>query len=280
MYLVTGATGNVGRVVVDELIAGGQRVRVFVRDPGKVAHWNGRVEVAQGSFEDENSFGRAAAGTEGVFLMNGAAEVGGFPRLVGAAAKQKVPRIVFLSSLFASLPGVQIGRMHEEKEKAIRRAGIPGYFVRAGAFMSNALQWVPSIKAQGVVYNPTGAGKVAPIAPEDIAAVAASLLVAPDGAEECPEPTGGELLTVPEQVEILSKAIGKPLRCVDVTAEAAIEGMMRNGMPPQLSAALGESIAVVREGRAEHVTDAVERIVGRKPMTFAEWAEKHAARFA
>ena len=60
--------------------------------------------------------------------------------------------------------------------------------------MSNALQWAPSIKAQGVVYNPTGAGKVAPIAPEDIAAVAAKLLVSPNGAEESPELTGEELL--------------------------------------------------------------------------------------
>ena len=79
-----------------------------------------------------NSFGRAAAGMEGAFLMNGAAEVGTFPQLIEVAAKQKVPRIVFLSSLFASVPGTQIGKMHEEKENAIRRAGIRGYFSARG----------------------------------------------------------------------------------------------------------------------------------------------------
>jgi uncharacterized protein YbjT (DUF2867 family) len=110
--------------------------------------------------------------------------------------------------------------------------------------------------------------------------VAARLLVSPNGAEETPEITGDELLSVPEQVEILAKAIGRPIKSVDVPAEAAIEGMKQNGLPPHLAAALGESIAVVREGRAEHVTDSVARIIGRKPMTFAQWAEKHAAQFA
>ena len=280
MYLVTGATGNVGRELVDQLIANGHKVRVFVRDPRKVAHLGDRVEVAQGDFENADSFARAVAGTDGAFLMNGAAEVGTFPRLMEAAAKQKVPRVVFLSSLFASVPGVQIGKVHEEKENSIRRAGIHGYFLRAGGFMSNALQWVPSIKAQGVVYNSTATGKIAPIAPEDIAAVSAKLLVSPNGAEDTPEITGDQLLTVPQQVEILAKTLGRPIRSLDVPPEAAIEGMKRNGLPPQLAAALGESIAVVRDGRAEHVTDSFKRITGRKPMTFAQWAEKHAAQFS
>jgi uncharacterized protein YbjT (DUF2867 family) len=279
MILVTGATGNVGSALVDELIGMGEKVRVFARDPRKVAHWGDGVEVAQGNFEDADSFGRAAAGAESAFLMNGAAEVGTFPQLIEAAEKVKLPRVVFLSSLFASLPGVQIGKVHAEKENAIRRSGIRGHFLRAGGFMSNTLQWAPSIKAQGVVYNPTSTGKIAAIAPEDIAAVAAKLLVRPNGAEEAPELTGDALLSVPEQVEILSKAIGKPVRSVDVPPEAAVEGMKRNGLPAQLAEAVGESIAVVREGRAEHVTDWVQRITGRKPMSFAQWAEKHAEKF-
>ena len=279
MYLVTGATGNVGSELIGQLLEKGERVRVFVRDPRKVAHWGDRIEVSQGEFGDAESFGRAAAETQGVFLMNGAAEVGTFPGLIAAAQKQKVPRIVFLSSLFASILGVSIGRIHKEKEDAIRQAGIPGHFLRAGGFMSNSRQWAASIKEQGAVYNPTGAGKIAAIAPEDVAAVAAKLLVSPDSAEETPELTGSELESVPEQVVTLAGVIGKPLRCIDVPPEAAIEGMKRNGLPPQLAEALSESIAVVRDGRAETLTHTVERITGRKPMTFAQWAEKHAGEF-
>lgn len=279
MYLVTGATGNVGKELVDQLVANGHRVRVFMRDPRKAAHWGDRVEVATGDFEDPGSFGRAVAGTDGAFLMNGAGEVGTFPQLIEAARQEKLPRIVFLSSLFASMPGLNIGRVHAEKENAIRQSGIRGHFLRAGGFMSNARQWAPTIKAQGVVYNPMGAGKSAPIAPEDIAAVAARILVSPNGAEEFPELTGDELLSVPQEVELLARAIDKPIRCVDVPAEAAIEGMKRNGLPPQLAEAVGESIAAVHDGRAERLTHTVEQITGRKPMSFAQWAEKHAPEF-
>lgn len=279
MYLVTGATGNVGREVVNQLLENGKRVRVFVREPGKVAQWRDRIEVAKGDFDDAGSFGRAAAGTAGVFLMSPAAEVGAFPRLIAEAAKQRVPRIVFLSSLFASVAGMQIGKVHKEKEDAIRASGIPGHFLRAGGFMSNSLQWATTIKQQGVVYNPTGAGKIAAIAPEDVAAAAAKLLVAPNGTEQTAELTGEELLSVPEQVVMLAGAIGRPLQCVDVPAGAAIEGMKRNGLPPQLTEALRESIAAVRDGRAQHMTRTAEHILGRKPMSFAEWAEKHAALF-
>lgn len=279
MYLVTGATGNVGSGLVDQLLENGHRVRVFVRDAQKAARWGDRIDVATGDFSDAESFGRAAAGTEGVFLMNPAAEVGNFPQLIAAAQKQKAQRIVFLSSLFASIPGIKIGEIHKQKEDAIRQAGIQAYFLRAGGFMSNSRQWGASIREQGVVYNPTGSGKIAAIAPEDVATVAAKVLTSCNGVEDTPELTGSELMSAPEQVVVLAGAIGKPIRCVDVPAEAAIDGMKRNGLPPQMAAALGESIAVVRDGRAEHQTNTFERIIGRKPMTFAEWAEKHAGEF-
>ena len=278
-YLVTGATGNVGSELVEQLLASGQRVRVFVRDPRKVAQWRDRVEIATGDFEDSPSFARAVAGCDAVFLVNGGPDLKTFQQLIDAGQTARLLRLVFLSSLLASMPGFQIGKIHQEKEDAIRQAGMRGYFLRAGGFMSNALQWTGSIKTDGVVYNPMAAGKSAPIAPEDVAAVAAKLMVSPNGTEETLELTGEELLSVPEQVEILANALGKPIRCVEVPAEAAIEGMKRNGLPPQLAAAVGESIAAAREGRVEHRTDEVRRITGRAPMSFAQWAEKHAGQF-
>lgn len=280
MYLVTGATGNVGSGIVEQLLESGRKVRVFTRDARKAAQWGDRIEIVEGSFDDVESFGRAAAGAEALFLMNGAEEVGNFPHLIAEATKQQVQRLVFLSSLFASIPGVKIGKVHKDKEDAIRAAGIPAHFLRAGGFMSNSRQWIPTIKEQGLVYNPTGQGKIAAIAPEDIAAVAAKILLSPDGVEQAPELTGIELQSVPEQVVTLAGAIGKPIKCIDVPAEAAIEGMKRNGLPPQLAEALGESIAVVSEGRAEHLNHTVEQILGRKPMTFAQWAKKHAREFS
>jgi uncharacterized protein YbjT (DUF2867 family) len=280
MYLVTGATGNVGSEVVARLVADGEQVRVFTRDPGKVAHWGDRVQAATGDFGEPESFARAIAGAEGAFLMNGGLAAESFRRLVAAAKAQGNPRIVFLSTILATTPEFQIGRLHKDKEDTIRESGLPGTFLRPGAFMTNAYQWIGTIKAEGVVYNPMGTGKAAPIAPDDIAAVAVKALTTPGLAGEAFELTGGELLSVPEQVKILADVLGKPIRCVDVPTETAVQGLVRAGLPGHVAAAVGQSFEAVRDGRAADLRDTVERVTGRRPKTFEAWAREHASRFA
>lgn len=280
MYLVTGATGNVGSEVVEQLLSSGQKVRVFTRDAARAARWGDRVEVAVGSFWEPDSFGRAAAGVEAIFLMNGGPEGGPFQQLIASAKSQGTSRIVFLSTSLAGDPESEIGAMHKEKEDAIRAAGLEGRFVRPGGFMSNAFQWIGSIKAEGTVYTSMGTGKFPPIAPEDIAAVAVKALTTPGLRQEIFELTGGELVTVPQQVNILAEVLGRPLRCVDVPTDRAVQGLIQGGVPPHVAAAVGKSFEAVREGRATTIRDTVEQVTGKKPMTFAAWARKHAARFA
>jgi uncharacterized protein YbjT (DUF2867 family) len=225
MYLVTGATGNVGSEVVSQLLAKGQKVRVFTRDAAKVAHWGNRVEVATGDFTAPDTFAQALSDVDGVFIMNGALDGGVFRQLIAAAKAQGNLRIVFLSTIFAGSPESPIGQLHKDKEDVIRASGLSGKFVRAGSFMTNTFQWIGTIKGEGVVYNALGDGKAAPIAADDIAAVAVHALTDPNASPEVFEVTGSELLTVPEQVAILAKALGKPIKSVDVPAEAAAQGV-------------------------------------------------------
>jgi uncharacterized protein YbjT (DUF2867 family) len=280
MYLVTGATGNVGSQVVAQLLDRKEKVRVFVRDPGKVAHWGDRVEVAIGDFEKPDTFARAIAGVEGGFLMNGGPDREPFRQLIAAARAQGEPRIVFLSTLLAGAPEFQIGKLHKDKEDAIRESGLPGKFIRPGGFMTNSYQWIGTIKAEGVVYNAMGTGKFAPIAPEDIAAVVVKALTVPSLSDEVFELTGSQLLSVPEQVSILADVLGKPIRCVDVPTETAIQGLIRAGIPAQVAAAVGQSFKAIRDGRAIAVKNTVERVTGNQPKTFEAWAREHASRFA
>jgi uncharacterized protein YbjT (DUF2867 family) len=280
MYLVTGATGKVGSNVVAQLLDRGEKVRVFTRDPGKVASWGDRVQVAIGEFGKPDTFAQAVAGVEGAFLMNGGADVEAFRPLIAAAKAQGNPRVVFLSTTLAGTPEFYLGKLHKDEEDAIRESGLPGKFVRAGGFMTNSFQWIGTIKAEGVVYNAMGAGKFAPIAPEDIAAVAVKVLTAPGLAGEVFELTGGELLSVPEQVRILAGVLGKPLRCVDVPTETAIQGLIRAGVPAQVAAAVGQSFEAVRDGRGAAVKDTVERVTGNQPKKFEAWARENASRFA
>lgn len=187
---------------------------------------------------------------------------------------------MFLSSLFASIEDSKIGAMHKKKEDAIQDAGLSGVFLRPGGFMTNSYQWNESIRAQNVVYNPLGNGKVAPIATEDIAAVAALALTSAQFPEQVVELTGETLLSVPEQVATLAEVLGREIGCTDVPVDAAVEGALRNGVPLELASAVKESFTAIRDGKAAIVTDTVARVVGHPPMSYHAWAQKHAARFA
>ena len=150
---------------------------------------------------------------------------------------------------------------------------------RAGAFITNAYQWLGSIKAGGVVYNAMGTGKVAPVAAEDIAAVTVHTLTDPNPGPEVFEVTGGELLTVPEQVELLARAAGRSIRSVDISTEVATQNLIAIGTPPPVAAAVAQSFEAIRDGKMAFVRDTVRQITGRQPRTFQSWAEEHAASF-
>jgi uncharacterized protein YbjT (DUF2867 family) len=280
MYLVTGATGNVGSEIVKQFMANGVKVRVFTRDAAKVAHWGDQVEVAIGDFTSPETFSKAVAGIEGVFIMNGPLDGGVFRQLIAAAKAQGSPRVVFLSTIFADFPDSEIGQLHKDKEDVIRASGLPGKFIRAGAFMTNSLQWLGSINADGAVYNAMGAGKIAPIAAEDIAGVTVQALTDPNLSPEILEVTGGELLTVAEQVDILARTLNKPIRCIDVPTETAVQGLIRIGTPAPVAAAVGKSFEAIRDGQMAMVKDTVEQVTGRRPKTFQTWVREHASRFA
>jgi uncharacterized protein YbjT (DUF2867 family) len=280
MYLITGATGNVGSSVAGSLIERGDKVRVLVRNPEKVEQWKGRVEVATGDLANSNTFRDALSGIDAVFLMNRGPDKESFQAFVDRAKTEGCQKIVFLSSLAANNPELSVGRMHKEKEDVIRASGLAGFFVRPGGFMSNAYQWIPSIKAESVVHNPMGAGQYAPVAPEDIAAVAVHVLTSDGSTEEILEVTGGELLSVPRQVEILSRLLGSQIRCVDISPDSAVQQMVQSGLPKQVAEAVAESAMFVRKGAFADVKETVAKVTGRAPKTFERWASERRAMFA
>jgi uncharacterized protein YbjT (DUF2867 family) len=280
MYLITGASGNVGSEVVSQLLAKGSTVRVFSREAAKVARWGDRVEVAIGNLTSPETFAKAVSGVDGIFIMNGPLDGGVFRQLIAATKAQGNPRVVFLSTLFAGFPDSAIGQLHKDKEDVIRASGLPGTFVRAGAFMTNSYQWLDGIEAEGVVYNAMGSGKVAPVAAEDIAAVVVHALTSSAVPPEVIEVTGGELLTVAEQVNILAQVRKQPIQCVDVPTETAVQGLIRIGTPPPVAAAVGKSFEAIRDGRVAVVKDTVKQLTGRPPRSFQSWAQEHASRFA
>jgi len=280
MYLVTGASGNVGSEVVSQLLDAGHSVRVYVRDASKAAQWGKRVDIAVGDYDTPDAFSAALdGGVKGVFLMNiGSAEA--FGQLVARIASKPATQTVFLStSMVETAPETLLGRLHKEKEDVIRHAGLSGRFLRPTGFMSNAYLWLPAIREKGVVPNPMSTGRAAPIAPEDIAAVAVRALTDASLKDEVLRLTGGELINVPEQVALLAQALDRPLRCVDITLDEATDNLARVGLAQPIAASVVKAYEEVKAGRAATTTDTVERLLGRKPMRFEQWVGKHIDRF-
>jgi len=276
MYLIVGATGNVGSKVVEQLLAAGEKVRVFTRDASKVSYVEGAVEVAVGDFTEIDTFAKAVEGVDAVFLMNGPLDGDVFRRLVDTVKASGNPRVVFLSSLFAAYPDSLIGQLHKDKEDVIRASGLAHSFVRAGNFMTNTFWWLGTIKGQGVVYDATGQGKTAPVAPQDIAAVVVQALTRPDSPEIL-EVTGGELLTTAEQVAILSRITGRPIQVVEITPKQAEEGMLKSGSPAPMAKAVAYTYDEIHNGRLDFVRDAVQTAKGGPPVTYEEWVESQKA---
>lgn len=280
MFLVTGATGNVGSNVVNQLLTEGEQVRVFTRDAAKVAHWGDRVQVALGDFTKPETYAAAVSGVDGIFLMNIITPIDSFRQLLQAAKASGTPRIAFLSSLSAAEPDTLVGKLHLEKEEAISDSRLPYALLRCGGFMSNAFGWLQTIKSESTVYNPMGSGHYAPIAPEDIAAVAVHALRSAQLSAETYILTGGQLINTPQQVEILSRLINRPLRVVDITTETAVENMVHSGIPAPIATGVAKSFEDIRKGIAAKTVDTVSKLTGRPPLTFEEWATRHVDKLA
>jgi uncharacterized protein YbjT (DUF2867 family) len=172
-----------------------------------------------------------------------------------------------------------IGVIHRQKEELVEESGIPWTFLRPGAFMSNAFQWVDTIKTQAKVFNPTGDGKLAPISPYDIAAVAALALTSSGHHGKAYDLTGSQLLSTRDQVQILSKAIGKPVECIDLPIEAAVERMKAHGLPEILIQGLRDVWTRTRNGESTFQANEVERLTGRPAQTFETWCREHRSAF-
>jgi uncharacterized protein YbjT (DUF2867 family) len=281
MLLITGATGNVGRELVEALHGQGAKIRVLVRDPARASGLPERAERAVGDLDRPGTLRPAFDGVERLFLLTPGIGLDHAAHAVAAAKAAGVRHIVHLSSFnVLGDPMAAMGRWHHDREEMIRASGIPATFLRPGGFMTNALDWLATIQADGFVLDPVGPGRYAPIDPADIAAVAALALTEDGHQGKKYVLTGEEMFTVAEQVQILGAAIGRDLRVREVTTAAeAVRSRFPDGAPPALAEAITEGFTLMRADTVGFRTDTVRRLLGRTPKTFADWCTRNAHRF-
>jgi uncharacterized protein YbjT (DUF2867 family) len=281
MLLVTGATGHVGPELVRALDARAAPCRILVRDPARAAGLPERAERVVGDLDKPAALAAALDGVDGLFLLVPGIGLEQTEHAVAAARAAGVRRIVYLSS-YAVIgdPVPAMGRWHHQREQLIRASGISATFLRPTGFMTNAFDWLPALRDPGYLVDPVGPGRAALIDPADIAAVAAVALTEDghDGAEYLL--SGGEPLTVAEQVQILAKAIGRDIEVRPVATPAeAVRFRYPHGAPKALADAVIEGLARMRAETVGVRSDTVRHLLGREPGTFADWCARNADAF-
>ncbi|MFG1703782.1 NAD(P)H-binding protein [Nonomuraea sp. M3C6] len=272
---MTGATGNVGRQVVDQLVSVGGPVRALVRDAQQLR----LPQVVEGDLARPGSLERALAGVETVFLIwPFLATEGAFDVL--DVIKRHARRVVYLSSSGvddgAERQSDPINQLHADMESLIEKSGLRWTFLRSNTIASNARGWAAQIRGTGVVRGPDIAA-TAVIDPHDIAAVAVRVLIGDGHVGATYVLTGPEVVSRGQQVDAIGQAIGRPLRFERVPVQVAREQMLADGRPP----ALVEALLASAETRPHSglITSTVEEITGTPARTFRQWATDYADDF-
>jgi len=278
MILIIGATGNVGKALVPQLLESGEPVRVLSRDARKLAHLDPRIKRCVGDLDKPETLEPAFEGVARIFLVTFQTQQD--IHVVKAAQRADSQRIVKLSTMEASKPHLKVGKWHREREELIETSGLDWTFLRPGMFMTNSIEWwAETIKTRGAVYFPGGRGRVAPIDPRDVAAVAATALTQPGHSRRVYELTGPELLTIEDMAQIIGRVLGKTIKYVNVPLFLARVQMLLSGMDRELVGALMEVADELRSDRGAQQTDVVEQVTGRKARAFEAWCRQHAKAF-
>ena len=278
LILVTGATGMIGSLLVNELVTRGVPFRAMVRETkGDVRG----ADVVQGDFNDPASLARALEGVERAFLITNSSERTEAQQkaFVAAARDAGVRRVVKLSQFAAREDSpVRFLRYHAAVEAAIRDSGMDWTFVRPNLILQAYLAFAPMIE-QGLLQAPIGDARVSVVDARDIAAVAAAALVEDDHAKTTYTVTGPEAVDHAEIADAFGRAAGHPVRFESVTPETFGAMLKGFGMPTWQAEGLLEDYAHYDRGEATTVSPDVERVTGKPPRNLEDFAREHANAF-
>lgn len=273
--VVTGATGNVGRPLVTQLVDAGAKVRAVSRRP-QSAGLPADVEVVESASD-------AIAGASAVFL-NSRALGDELAAVVDQAGREGVSRLVALSAInadddFSRQPSRFRGDRNKEVEQLAIDSGLGWVSLRPSVFVTNFVgMWSAQIRAGDTVRGAYASASSAPIVESDIAEVAARALLTDDLVGQKIPLTGPQSLTNIEMVEIIGGVLGRPLQYQEVPDDIVRQRFVGLGFPPEFGDAYIAMLATTIDEPAV-VADGVQQILGRPAQSFEQWVLEHKSIF-
>jgi NAD(P)H dehydrogenase (quinone) len=288
--LVTGASGQLGRAVINHLL-GAQKIApssiiATTRDPENLADLAALgIAVRAADFNDRTSLEKAFAGADRVLIIS----TGDLDLKTGRRLKQHRTAVAAAEAagvshlLYTSMPNPEPGSPvlfagdHHGTEQAIKASGIPYTIFRNGWYQENLFMSLPHAISAGKWYTSAADGRIAHGARDDMAAAIAAGLASGSKESRIYTLTGPQAYTTNEIAALVSEVTGKPLEVVQLPDDALTEGVKAAGVPEDFARIIVSFDANTRAGRIAEVTDAVEKLSGRKPRTLKQFLEANKA---
>ncbi|MDP9812860.1 uncharacterized protein YbjT (DUF2867 family) [Rhizobium tibeticum] len=288
--LVTGAAGAVGHAVCDQLVKRGCKVRAMVRmaDERSARLAERGVEIAVGDLLDLHAAHRAIEGCDRVYfgMSVSPSYLEATINAAAVAKHHKVGAFVNISQMTVSQMGITSTtdspqqKLHWLAEQALNWSGLPVVHIRPTAFLDTFFLRLSmqSIRQHQQIRLPFGAGKISPIASDDVARVAATVLEAPaDHIGKIYELTGLLSQNMDDIAEEFSRALMQTITYVDVPWEPWRKTLEDSGMfTSHVLAHLATMALLIQQNRYDRMTQDVERVSKRPPLGVREFVQQHA----
>ena len=282
MILITGASGSVGKAVLQEAIRTGSKVRGMFRSKEDAAKAPSECEAVLADYADKQSLRKALDGVSAVYVV-----CSPIPQLVelesnmvDACQEAEVKHVVLNSALGAgdypkSFPG-----WHRKVEDKLKAAGMSYTIVRPNGFLQNIVAFnAPSIRTQGAFYAAMGDAKVSYLDVGDIAVVAVKSLHGGAHGGKTYELNGPEAISNQELAKRISRITGRTVNYVDIPESAQRESMLGLGMPEWQVTALLELQQYYRQGGAARTDGLLQSLIERPPVTLDQYLTANAREF-
>lgn len=273
-YVITGASGTLGRLTADSLLekVDPAEVVLVTRSPEKLEDLATRgAQVRAGDFDDPSSLAAAFAGAHRLLLISTDTIGRRVPQHKNAIDAAKAAGVGFIAYTSITNPiedsPVGVNPEHRETERLIEESGIAHTFLRNAVYSNMEVGGAQGAIATGKFVHNRGDGKTAFVSRADCARAAAAVLAADGPLESAYDITGPELIAAEDSARIFAELRGEPVEAVDVDDETFIAGLVDHGVPAEaapLFASFGQGI---RGGHLDQLSDAVEQLTGRKPAS-------------
>ena len=277
MIVVTGASGQLGRLVIDALLRTqpADSLVAAVRTPAKAADLAARgVQVRQADYSRPETLGPAFAGADKLLLIS-SSEIGQRAKqhqtVIDAAKATGVQLIAYTSLLHADVSPLGLAVEHRQTEAALAASGLPHVLLRNGWYSENYAMGLPGALARGTLYGAAGEGRIASASRQDYAEAAAAVLsAAAPQAGKVHELAGDASYTLAELAAESARQAGKPLAYQDLPEAAYRDALLQAGLPAPVAELLADSDAGAAKGGLFDDGHALSGLIGRATTPMAQ----------